>query len=93
MNCEKCGNPVKRTLSDNCVSRIKLYTKVAYYCDVCDEIYILDKYKSVIDKHKYDDELVWLREQNPNLKVSKQTKETIIFIEKAGGCICTKSVL
>ena len=92
MNCEKCGNPVKRTLSDNCVSRIKLYKKVAYYCDFCDEIFILAKYKNVLDKHKYDDELTWLREQNPRLQAEKQ-QEKITFIENAGGCICTKSIL
>ena len=68
MFCEKCGKLVKRTLSDNCVSRIKRYKTVAYYCDYCDEIFIIDKYKSAIDKHKYDDELLWLRKQNPNLK-------------------------
>ena len=67
MNCEKCSAKVKQTLSDNCVSRINRYKTVAYYCDFCDEIFILDKYKAVIDKHKYDNELTWLREQNPNI--------------------------
>lgn len=90
MNCEKCNSPVKRTLSDNCVSKFGLYKKVAYYCDLCDEIFIIEKYKSIIEKSKYDGELVWLREQNPH---RKKMQEKIIFIEKAGGCICTKSIL
>ena len=68
MKCEKCENLVKRKLTDRCVSRIKRYKNVAYYCNYCDEIFILDKYKDVIDKHKYDGELNWLREQNPRLK-------------------------
>ena len=68
MKCEKCGNLVKRTLADNCVSRMKLYKTVAYYCDACDEIFIVDKYKDVLDKSKYDGELEWLRKQNPNIK-------------------------
>jgi hypothetical protein len=68
MNCEKCGSLVKRTLSDNSIGIIKRYKTVAYYCDLCDEIFILEKYKDMIDKHKFDNELTWLREQNPNLK-------------------------
>ena len=67
MNCEKCKNLIKRTLCDNCVSRIKRYKVVAYYCDYCDEIFILKKYKNILDQHQYDDELEWLRQQNPNL--------------------------
>ncbi|MDQ0360769.1 hypothetical protein [Breznakia pachnodae] len=68
MKCEKCASLIKRTLADNCVSKINRYKTVAYYCDTCDEIFILEKYKNVIDKHKYDKDLTWLREQNPNLK-------------------------
>ena len=75
LNCEKCGARVKRTLSDNCVSKSRLYKKVAYYCDFCDEIFIFDQYKSMLDKHKYDAELVWLRKQNPNMTASKKPKE------------------
>lgn len=67
MNCEKCGATVKQVLSDNCVSRIKRYKPVAYYCDSCDEIFIMEQYRELIDKHKYDSELSWLRQQNPNL--------------------------
>ena len=70
MKCEKCENTVKRILFDNCVSRIKRYKPVAYYCDFCDEIFIIDKYKEIFDKHKYDNELVWLRKQNPSLNLS-----------------------
>jgi len=68
MKCEKCGNAVEKTLADNCVGITKLYKKVAYYCDFCDEIFIIDKYKNAIDKHKYNGELVWLRECNPHIK-------------------------
>ena len=68
MNCEKCGERTIRTLADNCVSKLKLYKTVAYYCDDCDELFVIDKYKDVIDKHKYDGELPWLREQNPKIK-------------------------
>lgn len=68
MNCEKCKNPIKKTLVDNCVSRLKLYKTVAYYCDYCDKIYILEKYREIIDESKYDGELEWLRKQNPYLK-------------------------
>jgi len=68
VNCEKCGERTIRTLADNCVSKLKLYKTVAYYCDDCDELFVIDKYKDVIDKHKYDGELPWLREQNPKIK-------------------------
>lgn len=67
MKCEKCNNLVKRTLADNCVSRFKFYKTVAYYCDHCDKIYILERYKDVIAENKYDGELEWLRDQNPYL--------------------------
>ena len=67
MNCERCNAPVKRTLADNTVTKIKRYVTAAYYCDACDRIFILDKYKDVLDAHKFDGELSWLREQNPNL--------------------------
>ena len=61
MKCERCGNVAKRTLSDNCVGKLKLYKTVAYYCDFCDEIFIVEKYKAILDKHAYDGELTWLR--------------------------------
>jgi len=70
MVCEKCGNPARQTLGDTCVSQIGLYKTVAYYCDQCDAIFIIGKYKDVIDGHKYDGELQWLRDQNPLLKNS-----------------------
>lgn len=66
MNCEKCGETVKRTLADK-VGMLGRYKTVAYYCDSCDEIFILDKYKQSIPKEKFDGELGWLREQNPHL--------------------------
>jgi len=62
MKCEKCGTAVTKTLSDNCVSRVGRHKTTAYYCGHCDEIFILDKYKDIIDKHKYDGELSWLRD-------------------------------
>ena len=68
MVCEQCGSFVKRTLADNSVSRIKRYKTVAYYCDTCDEIHVIDKYKDRIDPHKFDGEYEWLRAQNPNLQ-------------------------
>lgn len=67
MKCEKCGSLIRQTLSDKCVSRFGLYKKVAYYCNHCDEIFILEKYRDIIPKNKYEDELVWLRETNPLL--------------------------
>ncbi|WP_294667495.1 hypothetical protein [uncultured Fusobacterium sp.] len=67
MKCKNCNNLVKRTLSDNCVSRFKFYKTVAYYYDHCDKIYILEKYKDVIAENKYDSELEWLRDENPYL--------------------------
>jgi len=70
MKCEKCEKTIKKTLADNCVSRINRWKTVAYYCNFCDEIFILTKYKDIIHKHKYDDELTWFREQNPNLHKS-----------------------
>jgi len=63
MKCERCEQTVKQTLSDRCVSRIKRYKTVAYYCDRCDKIFILDKYKDIINPHKYDDDLTWLRDR------------------------------
>ena len=68
MKCEKCNQRVKQTLVDNSVSIIGRYITVAYYCDACDEIFIIEKYKDKIDKHKFDDEYSWLREQNNQLK-------------------------
>ena len=68
MKCEKCGQPVTKTLSDNCVSKIKRYQTVAYYCSHCDEILILDKYKDVLPAGKYDQELTWLRSESREIK-------------------------
>jgi len=70
MTCERCNATVKRTLADNTVSRIGRYKTAAYYCDACDRIFIIDNYKSMLDPHKFDGELPWLREQNPNLNNS-----------------------
>lgn len=67
MNCEACGHLVKQTLSDRCVSRIGRYKPVAYYCGTCDKIFILPQYQDRINPHQYDEELSWLRAQNPTL--------------------------
>jgi len=75
MKCENCGNLIRRTFSDNCVSKWNLYKKVAYYCDHCDKIFIFGKYKDIIDIHKYDGEYKWCREQNPFLKKAKNETE------------------
>lgn len=71
---------IKKTLVDNCVSRLKLYKTVAYYCDHCDKIYILEKYKEIIDESKYDGELEWLRKQNPYLKNKTRRIYLPVFI-------------
>gem|GEM_PF-1412562 len=64
MKCKQCGKTAAQTLSDNCASRIGRYKTVAYYCETCDKIFILDKYKDKIDAHKYDEEYTWLRAQS-----------------------------
>jgi len=65
MTCERCGATVKNTLADNSISRIGRYKTAAYYCGSCDKIFVLDKYKDILDVHKFDSEYEWLREQNP----------------------------
>ena len=65
-----------------------MYRKVAYYCNYCDETFILEKYKSVIDVKQHDGEFAWLCAKNvteQNLKTHFHLNANELFWQQCGG--------